>query len=236
MNRLEKELGRLLAIIESLRGENGCPWDKKQTTDSLRTYLLEEAHELHDALDSRNTEHIKEELGDMFFILAFLAHMFEEKDTFTLAGAIKSINDKMVRRHPHVFDSTVDLTEEEQRQSWLNIKEGEKKAIPESAQTVFSSIPKSLPALRRAQRVSEKAAHNNLAGSETAQSVSSLKSALQDLLQKMPTTGADPDISSSEAGNVLYLIADLCRRHRINPEEALSCHIAARVDRFLEVD
>jgi MazG family protein len=235
MNTSE-ELSRLLAIIESLRGENGCPWDKKQTTDSLRTYLIEEAHELHDALDSRNTEHIKEELGDMFFILAFLAHLFKEKNTFTLAGAIKSINDKMVRRHPHVFDSTVDLTEEEQRQSWLSIKENEKKAVQNSQQTVFSSIPKSLPALRRAQRVSEKAAYNNLPGSETEQSVSSLKAALQDLLRKIPTTSTDPDISPSEAGNILYLIADLCRRHRINPEEALSRHIATKIDRFLEVD
>lgn len=236
MNSPDQQLTELQSIIEKLRGENGCPWDKKQTTDSLRTYLIEEAHELHDALNSNDTEEMKEELGDMLFILTFLAHMFEERNMFTLGDAIKTINDKMIRRHPHVFDSSIDLTEEEQRQTWLDIKKTEKKVSQISGQTIFSSVPKSLPALRRAQRISEKAAHANLPASDSEHSIISLRSALEGLLQKIPSANTAPDIDSNEAGNLLYLLADLCRQRRVNPEEALFETTNNRINHFLEAE
>lgn len=231
MNTNNDQLNNLLQIIDQLRGENGCPWDKKQTTDSLRTYLIEEAHELHDALDSQNAEHIKEELGDMLFIVAFLAHLFKEKGMFTLDDSLKAINTKMVRRHPHVFDSSVDLTEEEQRASWLKIKEGEKTEKGPAGENVFSSTPRSLPALRRAQRISEKARHEGIASKDNKHFETELQSALENF-PRNSSDQEDRNMLPEKIGKLLYLLADYSQQQRINPEEALHNYIDAMINQL----
>ncbi len=121
---------QLLDLITSLRAKNGCPWDKKQTPASIKKYLLEEASELAEAIDSKDPNHICEEIGDMFFILAILCQMFQEKNEFTADNALQSIIDKMTRRHPHVFADSPIGSEGELRQQWEEIKRKEGKTDP----------------------------------------------------------------------------------------------------------
>lgn len=123
------EFVRLLAIIRDLRGDPGCPWDKKQTSLSLKKYLIEESAELAEAIEGGDADHVREELGDLFFILAMLAAIHEEQGDFTLAAALAGINAKMVRRHPHVFAGAPVAGDEELRRQWEAIKAAEKGAI-----------------------------------------------------------------------------------------------------------
>ena len=121
-------LSELVAIIRRLRSGTGCPWDRKQTGPSLRKYLLEEARELAEAIDQEDPDHIREETGDLFFILVMLCEIYRDQNSFTLEDALAGICEKMIRRHPHVFgDMSVD-SEEEQRRLWQAIKTEEKKA------------------------------------------------------------------------------------------------------------
>ncbi|HEB69283.1 MAG TPA: nucleotide pyrophosphohydrolase [Desulfobulbus sp.] len=119
-------LSRLEEIIQQLRSENGCPWDKKQTPASIKKYLIEESRELAEAIDNGEPQHIREEIGDLFFILTILCEMFREKDIFTTEDALQTIIDKMIRRHPHVFNGAPTGTDQELRRQWQAIKEMEK--------------------------------------------------------------------------------------------------------------
>jgi tetrapyrrole methylase family protein/MazG family protein/ATP diphosphatase len=119
---------RLSFIVKALRGSHGCPWDRKQTPESLKKYLLEETQELAEAIDEGEPNHICEEIGDLYFILTLLAEIYEEQGTFSSGDAWKSINEKMIRRHPHVFDRNhVSGREKDLRRQWEQIKEQAKK-------------------------------------------------------------------------------------------------------------
>ncbi|WP_028579181.1 MazG nucleotide pyrophosphohydrolase domain-containing protein [Desulfogranum japonicum] len=119
-------LSDLLATIATLRGEQGCPWDKKQTPQSLKKYLLEECRELAEAIDNDDQGNICEEIGDMYFILGMLSTMYAEAGIFPLDMPLKKINEKMIRRHPHVFAGTSYNSEEDLCRQWETIKSGEK--------------------------------------------------------------------------------------------------------------
>ncbi len=114
-------------IVKTLRGSHGCPWDRKQTPETLKKYLLEEATELAEAIDQGDPGHICEEAGDLYFILSLLTTIFEEKKEFTANDALNSICEKMIRRHPHVFDQQYEGGEEDLRAQWERIKHEEKK-------------------------------------------------------------------------------------------------------------
>ncbi len=120
-------LSRLQEIIRRLRSENGCPWDKKQTPVSLKKYLLEETSELAEAIDNQDARHIREEIGDLFFILTFLCEMYSERNAFSADDALQAIIEKMIRRHPHVFSDLPIGSDQELRKQWQAIKEMEKK-------------------------------------------------------------------------------------------------------------
>jgi uncharacterized protein YabN with tetrapyrrole methylase and pyrophosphatase domain len=114
-------------IVKTLRGSHGCPWDQKQTAETLKKYLLEEATELAEAIDQGDPEHICEEAGDLYFILSLLTIIFEEKNEFSANDALNSICEKMIRRHPHVFEQEYNDGEEDLRAQWERIKNEEKK-------------------------------------------------------------------------------------------------------------
>ncbi|NOX79908.1 MAG: nucleotide pyrophosphohydrolase [Deltaproteobacteria bacterium] len=122
----QKELTRLLDIVTRLRGDDGCPWDRRQTPASIKKYLLEETRELAEAIDGSDPEHIREEIGDLFFILTMLTTMYEEQGHFGIDETLAGIAEKMVRRHPHVFAGMKTGTEQELRRQWEEIKAGEK--------------------------------------------------------------------------------------------------------------
>ncbi len=117
---------RLGFIVKTLRGSHGCPWDRKQTPESLKKYLLEETRELAEAIEQNNAKHICEETGDLYFILALLTTLFEEREEFSADDVLNSICEKMIRRHPHVFEQHKNCSEEELRAQWERIKKEEK--------------------------------------------------------------------------------------------------------------
>jgi tetrapyrrole methylase family protein / MazG family protein len=146
-------LEELRDLIGRLRGEQGCPWDRKQTLDSLKIYLLEEAYELAEALDRKVGDEVKEELGDLLFQILFISHLYEEQGVFDLSQVMNTIYRKMIRRHPHVFGHEKWENAEQVVQGWQDIKAVEKKG-----QDPFESIPENLPALLKAHRISQRAA------------------------------------------------------------------------------
>ena len=132
MSEIDNKFNNFVRIVEKLRADKGCPWDKKQTADSLKRYLLEETQETIEAIDADNAVHIKEELGDLLYLIVLLAQISKEKDHFDIDDVIDAISAKMIRRHPHVFDDRLPGSDEELRKQWLSIKEKEKSAKDKS--------------------------------------------------------------------------------------------------------
>ncbi len=148
-----KEFTSLLAIAEKLMGPNGCPWDKEQTFFTLQPYLLEEMHELIEAIDALDSQKMVEELGDVFYTLIFVAKLAEAEGKFTLREAFISVAEKMIRRHPHVFGEVQVGSSEDVIKNWEAIKKTEKAS--ENRKKIFDGIPPSLPALARAQKMAK---------------------------------------------------------------------------------
>lgn len=149
-----KEMDRLTEIIRRLRGENGCPWDREQTLQTMTDNLLEEAYEVVEAIDHNSTEDIKEELGDLMFLTVFLSYIAEQEGRFEVADVVCGVGDKLIRRHPHVFGETDVKNVDEVLQKWEAIKQSEKKN--ENRKTIFDGIPKRLPELQKYNKVLEK--------------------------------------------------------------------------------
>ncbi|MGO9374911.1 MAG: MazG family protein [Syntrophobacteraceae bacterium] len=139
----------ILRIIERLRSETGCPWDRKQTPESIQTYLVEESHEAAAAVRAGKVEDVAEELGDVLFMAFFLVYLYEQRGDFSLEIVCRRISEKMIRRHPHVFGETSVSSSEEVKDNWEKIKAGEKRASGKAPEPV----PESLPALIRAYRI-----------------------------------------------------------------------------------
>ena len=145
-----EEFDRLLEIANRLLGEGGCPWDRKQTFFTLQPYLLEETHELIEAIDLQDPSKIQEELGDVLYALIFIAKLGEIQDTFHLKQSIDQVTDKLIRRHPHIFADTQIESEEDVMNNWEEIKRQEGKKSP------IDNIPPTLPSLARAQKIIHK--------------------------------------------------------------------------------
>ena len=145
----------LLTMMTRLRGDGGCPWDREQTRESLRPFLVEETYEVLDALDARDPRHIREELGDLLFQVVFHAEIARERGEFSMADLLEALVAKMTRRHPHVFGDRPVGSAREALAQWEAIKDAESQGSPRSA---LAGVPRALPALHRAQRVQHKAA------------------------------------------------------------------------------
>lgn len=208
----------LIRVIESLRGPAGCPWDREQTPRSIVRYLLEEAYELADAIESEDIASVREELGDVLFHVLFLARMYAEKDQFDLEAVCRAIVDKMKRRHPHVFGSTRVADSAEVVRNWQQIKQDEKD--PGARASVLDSVPASLPGLIRAYAVSERAAAAKF-------DWGSLDGVLQKLEEELAEFRAasdrkDADQIALEFGDILFTLVNVARFSGCHPETALS--------------
>ncbi|MBE9520405.1 MAG: nucleotide pyrophosphohydrolase [Proteobacteria bacterium] len=128
MSKTEEKFNNFVRIVEKLRSEEGCPWDRDQTAGSLRRYLLEETQETLEAINDNDPHHIKEELGDLLYLIVLLSQIHHEKNLFNISEVIDEISQKMVRRHPHVFEDKTFGSAEELRDQWLEIKRNEKSA------------------------------------------------------------------------------------------------------------
>lgn len=219
------ELDRLDEIIRILRGDNGCPWDRKQTPRKMALYLIEEAHELLAAIDDDDPDAVREELGDVLFQIVFIARMYQEKGRFDLNAAARTSREKMVRRHPHVFGEESADDAEAVRRRWHTIKMAEKgDQAPES---VLDSVPRSLPAFMRAYRIAERAARTgfdweNLAGvmEKVEEEWAELKVALADAEARGDEKRRE--MVAMEFGDLLFTLANVARFAKIHPETALA--------------
>lgn len=162
MNDDLKGLAEVQEVLERLLGEDGCPWDKEQTPEGMCDYVIEECYELIDAIKSKKVEDIKEELGDVFFLLTFIATIYKKHGKFSLGDALRGNAAKMIHRHPHVFSNASFENKEELLRNWELLKQEEKAAKNSSAPAVhkglFESLPKNLPPLVQAYRINSKAA------------------------------------------------------------------------------
>jgi MazG family protein len=221
----------LVALVESLRGENGCPWDRKQTARSMLVYLIEEIYELADAIESDQVEAVREELGDVLFHIIFITQLFHEKGHFAIDDVARDITAKMIRRHPHVFGTDPVQNTEEIRQNWQKIKQNEKKRA--EPQSVTDSVPKNLPALMRAYQIGERTARYGFGRQDCKSLLNELTAEFDQL--KRAIENDEPERLLNDFGSYLFSLVNLARLLKIHPETALSGAIKAFEKRFSEM-
>jgi len=216
------KIDAIIELIETLRGENGCPWDKIQTPQTILAYLLEETYELMDAVESADPAEICGELGDVLFHLLFLVSLFREMGYFNIKDVVDLNVKKMIRRHPHVFgDDTIESADEVKKR-WYKIKMEEKNAS--SGDSILDSIPASLPALMRAYRMSERAGRTGFDWEEISgvmEKVEEEWSELKTVLKKQKQSSIDQRQLALEFGDVLFTLVNVARFANIHPETAL---------------
>ena len=202
---------RLLTIMDELRAQ--CPWDKKQTTESLRHLTIEETFELSDAILEGNPEEIKKELGDILLHIVFYAKIGSEEGNFDISTLIHSLCDKLVRRHPHIYGDTVAMDEETVKQNWEKIK------LQEGKKSVLEGVPNTLPALIKAMRIQEKVKGIGFEWSEIEDVKNKVIEEFSELHEAQQTR--DPEQIQDEFGDVLFSLVNYARFIHINPEDAL---------------
>jgi nucleoside triphosphate diphosphatase len=232
LNQIHTELEALLRLVETLRGENGCPWDKKQTPESVSTYLTEEAFELAAAIETTDPDQICEELGDVLFHIVFIARMFQERDEFDLTAVAQTITRKMIRRHPHVFGETKIGSSEEVIQNWHKIKLDEKK--PAAGQSLLDSVPAKLPALLRAYRILDRVARAAFDDKDIDSNLDNVQGALDSL--KAGRRCRDKSLASEQIGDLLFAVVNLARIAKIHPETALAGSVKRFEQRFKKLE
>jgi len=206
----------LLTIMKRLRGPGGCPWDAEQTHESLMRYLLEETYEVIEAVESKSSEHLKEELGDLLLQPVFHAAIAEEAGTFNMADIIDTLCNKLIRRHPHVFGNMVIADSAAQIENWEQIKKIEK---GDERKSTLSGVPSHLPALLKAQKVTEKAARVGFDWEHVDQVMAKVMEELNEFEEAMIAN--DSEKMESELGDLLFATVNLGRFLSINTEEAL---------------
>lgn len=225
-----RKFERLIEIMRTLRAPDGCPWDRKQTHASLRPFVLEETYEVLEAIESGTPDDLKEELGDFLFEAVFLAQISEEAGHFSIGDALQGIADKLVRRHPHVFErESLDptLTSEQVVEKWEALKAREralagKPAAAPKPKTTMSGVPKTLPALLRAYEISARAAAVGFDWAGPADVLDKIEEEVAEVRQEVES-GALGDLSRAEEemGDLLFAMANFSRKLGIEPEAAL---------------
>jgi MazG family protein len=210
----------LVAIMARLRGPQGCPWDREQTLESLRGFLLEETYEVLDAIDRGDTDALRGEIGDLIFEGVFLAQICADEGRFTVADALESIAAKLVRRHPHIFDPDgrpLD-TPGQVHQQWEQIKAREQADAGER-RSVLRGVPKALPSLLRAHEIGTRVGAVGFEWAKTADVVDKIEEEVAELRQAVHSEGIAR--TEEEMGDLLFSIANLARRLGIDSESAL---------------
>ena len=223
-----KAFARLTAIVETLMGENGCPWDKAQTRESLKPYLVEETYETLEALDEGDPEKIKDELGDLLYQIMFHAKIAELKNEFDVGAVVENISDKMERRHPHIFAGGKLDTPDEVVDQWEIIKEKEKSHRDNSS--ILASVPNHLPGLARSQKLQKKAAKHGFDWDKISDVFAKLDEEIAEFKEAV-LVGKDGDIAS-ELGDILFVLVNIARHKKIDAEEALRGTNAKFIKRF----
>jgi tetrapyrrole methylase family protein / MazG family protein len=224
---VQKELQELITLIQKLRAPNGCPWDQKQTKQDIGKYILDEAYEVLDSLIENNPQHIQEELGDLLFQILFIAEISSESGEFSLADVIAAIKEKMIRRHPHVFGNVLVNSVREVKENWQEIKKQERGGKATEA-NLFGNIPRSLPELKRAQKITAVAAQNGFDWKATPDVLEKLQEELREFNTALNNN--DQSKIEEELGDLLFTLVNLSRFVQVDSETAL----AKTTNKFLQ--
>jgi MazG family protein len=225
---------KLVAIMARLRSPEGCPWDRDQDFDTIKPYTLEETYEVLDAIDARDWPHLAEELGDLTLQVVFYAQMAEEAGYFRVEDALDAINEKLIRRHPHIFGDARANTAEDVKKRWDEIKAEEKKAKKADTQDLLlDSVPRSLPALMEASQISSKAARAGFDWDTPEAVLAKLEEELHELSEAR--RGASQKEIEGEIGDLFFVLVNLARFMKVDPEQALRKSNAKFRTRFAHV-
>jgi MazG family protein len=237
LDNLLPALGELCSVVATLRGPDGCPWDREQTLESIKPYTLEETYELLEAIDSGDDTAIVEELGDLLLQVVLDAQIGADEGRFGLVEVVEGVTKKLIDRHPHVFGDTVAETAEAVRRNWDAAK-----AVEKQRESVMDGLPLAMPALARASRISGRAARVGYDFPDRLMLFDKLKEELQELADELFEGGVVPEVDAGvgvevvedqgledavrdrveeELGDVLFVLTNIARRWGVNAEEAL---------------
>lgn len=226
-----KPIDRLVEIMRILRSPEGCPWDHKQTLQTLKEHLVEESHEVLDAIDSNDRGRLCEELGDLLLQIVFQAQIAAEEKAFTFDDVARAITDKLVRRHPHVFADTKVSGAEEVLKNWEQIKKTEKSGSPRST---LEGIPKSLPALHKAHLIQKRAARVGFDWENAAGALDKLDEEVVEIREAVAE--GDEKKIGEELGDLIFAAVNVSRFFGHNPEDLLHQTIAKFTRRFQYIE
>jgi tetrapyrrole methylase family protein/MazG family protein len=225
----KKSLEDITSLVKTLRGPKGCPWDREQTLTDLKSYLIGETYEILDAIDQNNPEHIKEEAGDVLFLVIFLIDILEEASNVTIHDVIAAVTEKMIRRHPHVFGNGKAKTSDEVKANWQTIKQ-ELEGKPASNVSKLDGVPAFLPALTQAQFLTQKASKVGFDWQTPQQVFEKIEEELAELKESMAKN--DHSKTAAELGDVLFSLVNLSRFLEIDSEAVLRKTIKKFTERF----
>ena len=229
------QIDRLLGIMLALRApEGGCPWDKEQTFATIAPYTIEEAYEVADAIARNDMLSLKEELGDLLFQVVFHAHIADERQAFNFDDVVRALCDKMIARHPHVFGTKLVETADQQTLNWEAMKQAERAAKIKDDPSVLADIPMALPALMRAEKLAKRAARVGFDWPSLNDVFNKLDEETLEVREAI--LEGDQDHISEEIGDMLFVVANLARKAKVDPELALRTANAKFERRFRWVE
>lgn len=226
----ESEFEKLVGIMTALRGEKGCPWDREQTRESLKPFLVEETYEVLEAIDEENPEKIREELGDLLFQIIFHCQLAKERREFDVNDVVRKISEKMIRRHPHVFGGATYETSEEVLKQW----EERKKEEGKSKESILEGIPRELPSLLKAHRIQARASRVGFDWKQVEDVVEKLDEELKEFRDALEKK--DQQEIEDELGDVFFVLVNISRFVGVNPEDALRKTISKFISRFRYIE
>jgi tetrapyrrole methylase family protein/MazG family protein len=226
---MKNKFEELVEIMERLRSSRGCLWDRRQRKEDIGKYLIEEAHEVIDAIEDGRSEALREELGDVLFQIIFLARISEEAGEFDISDVIDTITEKMIRRHPHVFGDISVQSVDEIRANWEEIKI-QKEGKTDKKGSLSHKIPRSLPSLTRAKKITERASRVGFDWENTEGVLEKIEEELEEL--KAALNKRERPLIEDEIGDLLFSIVNLSRFVDVEPEDALRSSIAKFIERF----
>jgi tetrapyrrole methylase family protein/MazG family protein len=220
----------LIKIMSALRGEKGCPWDREQTMESLKPFIVEEAYEVLEAIDEKNPEHVKEELGDLLFQIVFQCQIAKEKGEFEMADIIEKVGRKMIARHPHVFGDADYKTSAEVLVHW----EAQKKREGKQRESLLDGVPKIMPSLLRAHRLQDRAARVGFDWDKIDDVMKKLDEEIGEFREALEKK--EEDAIEEELGDILFMLVNISRFIGVNPEDALRKTISKFISRFRYIE
>jgi tetrapyrrole methylase family protein/MazG family protein len=214
MSDNDKSFNGLVEILKALRAPGGCNWDRAQTSESLLPYMIEETYEAVEAAELEDQAKLKEELGDILLHIIFQAEIAEEKGQFSINDVIAAVTQKMIERHPHVFDTRKDLSPEQVRQNWEAVKM-QKRQPEDNGKTVLSGVPKTMPALLKAYRVQEKAAQFGFDWERPEDVFAKIDEELAEFKEAL--ANKDTAAIKDELGDLLFSLVNFARHIQAEP-------------------